>query len=206
MSRSKYFNIKIDNTLTLREIIALGGSNCITRTPHIGNLNPVELMLMSVGVPLRLVDKTCSTIDSMFQPECKIMDLVAKMLSEQKNTLVPYLGDTSDHALTKVHLDAIREAVLEGCATAYSEDYLKDIDRLLPVLDVMSQIAPELFNRFVAEKGRILHQTGFDDSYVYYGACPSERVRIKRCTLSERVVDYFRGVEAVLASSMLAAE
>lgn len=198
-SSVKNFNIVVDRTLRVGQLSELARNGAITRTAHLGNLHSADLILLSLGVPLRLVDKNCSVVDSLHQPEARIIDGKLELLSSQQRVLAPYLHDSQENSLAHMHLSATRASVAGCRASTYSIDYLMEIDRILPLLEVMACLAPEMFNRATTESGEVLQQTGVDDRFAYYGS-GMETIRCSRAIMAERAVGYFQTVVESLAS------
>ncbi len=199
------FKIVIDRSLRLNQLVELPRTDPITRTPHIGNLNPVELGLMSLGIPLRLVDKNCSTVDNLFQPEAQILNQELVLLSHQQGVVAPYLQDGNDRSIAKHHFEVTRLAVPGGTASTYSQDYLAAQEKIYPVLQGLAELAPELFDRITHGDGTFSRQCGHDDRHVHYGD-PARPIKIERDSLVERCLAYFKQVSHVIASGLPATE
>ena len=199
------FEIVIDRSVKVGELSDLSSTDPITRTPHIGNLNPVELGLMSLGIPLRLVDKNCSTIDNLFQPEAQIANQDLTLLSHQQGVLAPYLRDENGSSVIKHHFKVTQTAVPAGVVSTYSRDYLAAQEQIQPVLQGLAELAPELFDRITLEDGTFSRQCGHDDRHVFYGD-PERPIRIERRTLVGRSLGYFKQVSQVLNSGVASTE
>lgn len=196
--KSDKFRITIDRSIKVGQLAELARNHPITRTPHIGNLNLVELALLTLGVPLRLVDKNCSVIDKLFHPEAQIIHQKMEVLSSQNEVLAPFLKDESGTALAHLHVAATRKAVPGGYTSTYSLDYLKEIDSVIPILETLALIAPEMFNRLTTETGRVVKQFAVDDVYAYYGDPGFNIIRIDRKSLATRAIRYFEQVANTL--------
>ena len=196
--KSDNFSLRIDRSVKVGQLAEIARTSPITRTPHVGNLNLVELALLTLGVPLRLVDKNCSVIDTLFHPEAKIVHQKLEILSSQHEVLAPFLQDDAGNALSHLHVEAIRKVVPSCRTSTYSLDYLAEIDLVIPVLETLALIAPEMFNRLTIEGGKIVRQFAIDDANAYYGDPDSNIIRIDRKSLATRAIRYFEQVASTL--------
>lgn len=196
------FKINIDRTVTVQQLQDITRHSTITRTPHIGNLNLAELTLLTLGIPLRLVDKNLSSIDTLFNPESRIINEQCEILSTQQHTLVPYLRDKTGYALATLHTRATQQAVHNGQVSTYSLDYLKHIDNVAAVLEILADIAPEVFNRISDSEGKVTSQLAYDDAFVYFGTSKADAIRVDRTSLATRTLGYFEQVSSVIETGI----
>lgn len=198
LKKNDNFRIIIDRSIKVGQLPEIARTTPITRTPHVGNLNPVELALLTLGIPLRLVDKNCSVIDNLFHPEAKIIHQKLEVLSSQHGVLAPFLQDDSGNALAHLHIATTRKAVPGFRTSSYSLDYLAEIDRVIPVLETLALTTPEMFNRLTTEGGGVVPQFAVDDTYAYYGDPDLNVIRIDRKSLATRAIRYFEQVAYTL--------
>lgn len=63
------FNILIHDDISLDELIKINESGGrVLKTPHIGNIYPNNLAIISLGIPTLLYDRTIGTKDENFHP------------------------------------------------------------------------------------------------------------------------------------------
>jgi hypothetical protein len=199
---AKVFKITIDSSVRVCQLKELASDHSITRTAHIGNLNPTEMALVTLGVPFRLVDKNCSGIDAAYRPETRILDTREEILSCQQNVLSPYLRDATGLSLAHLHVSAASRCVPETRTSSYSMDYLDNMDLVRPVLEILARMAPQMFDRCVTGGGEVVQQLGVDDEFAYYGSEDLVDLKLARSELAQKACDYFAEVAEVLASGI----
>ena len=191
MTAETLFSIRLDGEIRVGELADLAGTAPLTRTPHLGNQYPADLALLSMGVPMRQLDKNYSIVDKIFTPEARICDGTPVTLSQQQGVLSPYLATSGGQAAVYEHFRTIKQAVPGAVVSTYSLDYLRHIDLVEAVLDIMAEVAPESFNRVSLADGRVARQFAVDSSFAYYGDPRGERFKIDRRQLARRCIGYF---------------
>lgn len=85
------FALKVRGDVTPRQLVALHQSgHAVYRTAHIGNQYLSNLLLVSLGLPLYLYDKTTLSRDINYHPAVKIRNGAYEKLAAPTDTLVPY--------------------------------------------------------------------------------------------------------------------
>lgn len=200
MHEEKPFSIRLDGSVRVGELTELAGSASITRTPHLGNLYPADLALMSLGIPVRLLDKNCSVVDRLFMPEARIIDATPTVLSSRQGVLTPYLATSAGQAVVFEHFHTTQAAVPGSTVSTYSLDYLQHIDLVEAVLGIMAEVSPGLFNRLSLADGQVARQRSFDTGIVCYDVPQGKPARIGRRELASRCIRYFEEVADCLRS------
>ena len=194
----KAFSIRLDGSVLVGELPELAMSAPVVRTPHLGNLYPADLALLSLGIPVRLLDKNYSVVDRLYLPEARITDGKATLLSQQHGVLAPYLSTSAGEAVVSGHYRAMQAAVPGSVVSTYSRDYLESIDLVEAVLETLAEIRPDMFSRLCLEDGRVVPLDGINGSTVSYRSPECGVIRVARQELAARCIRYFEHVAVCL--------
>jgi hypothetical protein len=198
------FSVRIDASFKVGELGALARHSPVTRTSHLGNQCPADLAVCSLGVPARQVDKNYSVIDVLYRPEARVMDGRVTRLCTQSGILAPFLEDPAGRSLAFEHLDSFKRAVPNARISTYSLDYMKAIDLIEPVLQVLADVSPEVFDRSTRADGTVARLCAVDERRVCFGdpATGSVEIEIDRRELVPRAIGYFERAATALLKAI----
>ncbi|MDP3985311.1 MAG: hypothetical protein Q8P82_00975 [bacterium] len=171
------FNILIRRDLSLTALADIhrsGGS--VTKSPHIGNIYPNNLAVAKMGIPLNIYDRTIGERDRNFHPHRVIVGGMSETIAdhrilttharvERESQLVPHRFPI-DARTTDCHMQALRDAIPKADLVVYTDYLERHIDRVLPILELVTDRLPKIWERTVSETGVITRrgiQTGWKE-------------------------------------------
>lgn len=161
------FHILIHDDISIAQLIEIdknGGR--VLKTPHIGNIYPNNLALISLGIPTLLYDRTIGAKDKSFHPHKIVYNGIAEQVANpdilsthsklefQPKNFIPK-KDFFGKKIVDLHLDILRQALPRGNFFTYTQ-YLEDNKNLVSkIIKVIAKNFPQIWYRFVNEDGTI---------------------------------------------------
>lgn len=161
------FHILIHADISIAQLIEIdknGGR--VLKTPHIGNIYPNNLALISLGIPTLLYDRTIGIKDKSFHPHKIVYNGIAEQIADP-STLSTHsrvkcqpknfiLGESFvGRKIVDLHMDILRQALPRGNFFTYTQ-YLKDNKKIVSeIVKVIAKNFPQIWYRFVNEDGTI---------------------------------------------------
>jgi len=161
------FHILIHDDISIAQLIEIdknGGR--VLKTPHIGNIYPNNLALISLGIPTLLYDRTIGAKDKSFHPHKIVYNGIAEQVANpdilsthsklefQPKNFIPK-KDFFGNKIVDLHLDILRQALPRGNFFTYTQ-YLEDNKNLVSkIIKVIAKNFPQIWYRFVNEDGTI---------------------------------------------------
>lgn len=161
------FHILIHDDISIAQLIEIdknGGR--VLKTPHIGNIYPNNLALISLGIPTLLYDRTIGAKDKSFHPHKIVYNGIAEQVANpdilsthsklefQPKNFIPK-KDFFGKKIVDLHLDILRQALPQGNFFTYTQ-YLEDDKNLVSkIIKVIVKNFPQIWYRFVNEDGTI---------------------------------------------------
>lgn len=161
------FHILIHDDISIAQLIEIdknGGR--VLKTPHIGNIYPNNLALISLGIPALLYDRTIGAKDKSFHPHKivyngiteqianpDILSTHSKLEFQPKNFIIE--KDFSGMKIVDLHLGILKQAFPQGKIFTYTQ-YLEDNKKIVSkIVKVIAKNFPQIWYRFVNEDGTI---------------------------------------------------
>jgi hypothetical protein len=159
------FNILIHDDISLDELIKISESGGrVLKTPHIGNIYPNNLAIISLGIPTLLYDRTIGSKDENFYPhkiifsgqneEISDPDILSthskiKLQPEGINLKRNIIGEN----IVNFHLETLKETIPDGNYFTYSNYIEENKDLVSIITKEIAKTFPEIWHRFVDVNG-----------------------------------------------------
>ncbi len=156
--------LKIRKDLSLNDLVSFKRAGFLVfKTPHVGNWYPNNLACAALGIPMKVVDSTKGCLDRNFHPHCMIVNGTRTQIAEE-NALTSHTKVTRVHehtadrfkigaSVSETHMGALREA-FPALELETVNEYLKENrDRVLELLEVLTQHDRSIWMRYVREDG-----------------------------------------------------
>lgn len=184
------FNILIHDDISLAELIKIskeGGR--VLKTPHIGNIYPNNLAIISLGIPTLLYDRNVGSKDKNFHPHKIIFEGKSEIISDSNilstHSKIKYLSKNFEIGrnivgtnLVNFHLESLNKVLPTGNHFTYSNYLRENKDSVYRVVKEIAKTFPEIWCRFVDKDGvvtnkKITKSNIFDDGV--YGVNNKEK-------------------------------
>lgn len=147
------FHILIHDDISIAQLIEIdknGGR--VLKTPHIGNIYPNNLALISLGIPTLLYDRTIGIKDKCFHPHKIVYNGIAEQIADpdifSTHSRVKYQPKNFvlrenfvGRKISDLHLDILRQALPRGNFFTYTQ-YLKDNKKIASRICKKRKISP----------------------------------------------------------------
>ncbi len=156
--------ISIHNNISLAGLIDIhrkGG--LVLKTPHVGNIYPNNLAIASLKIPTLFYDRTLGKKDLNFHPNKIIYNGVSEIISDPNiltsHSIITRVSNKSPYPLTletslvDFHMGALKQALPQAICFTYSEYLKKNKDRVLKILEIATNLRPDLWTRTVSKIG-----------------------------------------------------
>lgn len=161
------FHILIHDDISIAQLIEIdknGGR--VLKTPHVGNIYPNNLALISLGIPTLLYDRTIGIRDKSFHPHKIVYNGTAEQIADPdtlsthsrvecqpKNFILE--ENILGRKIVDLHLDILRQALPQGNFFTYTQ-YLEDNkETASKIVKVIAKNFPQIWYRLVNEDGAI---------------------------------------------------
>jgi len=175
------FKISIHDDVSIDNLIQVHNKGgVVMKTPHVGNIYPNNLAIASLGVPMLFYDRTLSKKDLNFHPDKLIVGGKAVVIADpdiltthSKIKQLPSSWSQSAFvgtSLVDFHMSAIKRALPQARCLTYTEYIQNNKDKVLQVLEKVTELHPDLWSRTVNEEGKTSKsQTGDWDDILKLG-------------------------------------
>ena len=161
------FHILIHDDISIAELMEINkNGGRVLKTPHIGNIYPNNLALISLGIPTLLYDRTIGIKDKSFYPHKIVYNGIAEQIADPtilsthsrvkrqpKNFI--FRENLVGRKITDLHLAILKQALPRGNFFTYTQ-YLEDNKEIASeIVKVIAKKFPQIWYRFVNEEGSI---------------------------------------------------
>ncbi|MCG2694923.1 hypothetical protein L6261_02455 [Candidatus Parcubacteria bacterium] len=164
------FNILIHDDISLAELIKInkeGGR--VLKTPHIGNIYPNNLAIISLGIPTLLYDRNVGSKDKNFHPHKIIFEGKSELISDSNilstHSKIKYISknfeierDIVGTNLVNFHLESLNKVLPAGNCFTYSDYLRENKDSIYRVIKEVTKTFPEIWSRFVDKDGVVTNK------------------------------------------------
>lgn len=156
--------IIIQDDISLANLITIyrnGGR--VLKTPHIGNIYPNNLAIALLGIPILFYDRTVGKKDISFHPHKVIFTGKSEVIGDPnkltthsvvinsaKNLPIPVILGSR---LTDLHFSSFLKAIPSALCFTYTEYIQKNKEKVLQILEAVTNLRPALWNRVVDKEG-----------------------------------------------------
>lgn len=158
------FKISIHDDISLAKLIDIdkkGG--LVLKTPHVGNIYPNNLAIAILKIPILFYDRTLGRKDFNFHPHKIIYNGISEIISDPNiltshsvitkvfnDSPYPMIHETN---LVDFHMGALKQALPQTICVTYSEYLKKNKNRILKILEIATNLRPDLWTRTVNRIG-----------------------------------------------------
>jgi hypothetical protein len=161
------FKVSIHDDLSIKDLIDIyNKGGVVLKTPHVGNIYPNNLAIASLGIPMLFYDRTLGVKDINFHPDKIIVGGRSALIADSDilttHSIVKNLPDLVlknvevGMKLVDLHMDAFKCALPQAHCFTYTEYIQNSKDRILQILEKITEFHPYLWSRSVDENGRTL--------------------------------------------------
>lgn len=160
------FNLSIHDDISIASLIEIeSAGGVVLKTPHVGNIYPNNLAIMSLGIPVLFYDRTLGTKDHNFHPHRLIFAGKSEVIADP-NILTTHskITQATDSATNKpeigtklvdFHMDTLHQVMPNAQIFTYTEYIQKYMVEVMSVLEIVTNTHPHLWTRIVDHEGKI---------------------------------------------------
>lgn len=160
------FKISIHDDVSITDLLAINkNGGVVLKTPHVGNIYPNNLAIASLGIPMLFYDRTLGTKDFNFHPNKIIVGGKSEIIAEPdiltSHSIITQSPENIDSSfepvigskLVNFHMSALKKALPEANCFTYTEYIQSNKDRVLKILEAVTNLHPHLWTRLVDKNG-----------------------------------------------------
>ncbi|MDG1949261.1 MAG: hypothetical protein P8J32_00350 [bacterium] len=160
------FMVNVREDLSMADLVRIHGSGgSVIKTPHVGNIYPGNLAVGKLGLRMVFYDRTIGNRDSNFHPHGVILGGRFERLADETllTTHTRVLGSSSmapewfeaGGSMLDGHMRALRAALPNIHAKAYTEWLAEKADDVIDLLRAMTKANPRIWDRSVLSDGSV---------------------------------------------------